>query len=235
MNSKKRMTLGALTFSLVLLTSLAPSSVQAQRSRYVDDTPLRERAATTNPHLVSAQFGAGFLTLLHNKTVQVNLRINDETETYAASLSGTPAYSFGYDYRINRTISLGGMLAFQGNRFEDFRASDGKTLEGVSLRARRTLVAGRVLFHYGNSPHLEMYSGLRLGVTVWGLRPKGLNTNQFIDFDLPLNVGTLRGALPFAQFVPFGLRAQLTPALSLGGELALGSPHFAAVQLGYRF
>ncbi len=218
---------------LVTCLALIPLAAAAQRQALERDGSLRVLAAEEQPHLVGVQLGVGFLTLVNNGEINGELAVNRDTTTFRANAHGSPSFGVTYDYRLSPLVSIGGGVHRQQNRFDNFRTANGELIEGASIRANRTMLSARALLHYGNQARFEMYSGARVGLTIWTFKVKNSGNDEFDAFDLP--VPSVGGVLPLVQVIPFGFRAELSPGLSLGGELALGSPHFAALQVGYRF
>ncbi|NJO69913.1 MAG: hypothetical protein HC830_12085 [Bacteroidetes bacterium] len=48
-------------------------------------------------------------------------------------------------------------------------------------KINRLNVAARALFHYGNSGKIDMYSGLRLGYTNWGVSTNSKDPDYVAD------------------------------------------------------
>ena len=222
-------------WALALITVAMPivGKSQSRTSIGVGAEPLTVRSATETHHLLSFQTGIGVLSLLNDDGVNASITIDSVRREFRSRANGSLAFTLAYDYRVTPLISLGGAIGRQENRLDDFRSASGELLEGASLHANRTLISGRVLFHYGRAANFEMYSGLRIGMTAWSFKLRGLTISQLEDFDIP--IPSVGGALPHAQLIPFGCRGEIVPGLSIGGEIALGSPHFVAAQIGYRF
>jgi hypothetical protein len=153
-------------------------------------------------------------------------------------LKATASYGINYDYGINKWFSIG--LATGYNRFQfkspniQIDLEDGTTYQGfIDASLSRTNIAIRPLFHYGNKGRIDMYSGFRIGANIWSANIKADRELLPEDFgDVPLkNAGATLGL----QFIPFGLRGYVTEHVGLGFELGLGGPHYAALQLDYRF
>ena len=218
----------------VALLTLASATALAQRPDQMrEPSELALRAATEQRQLVTAQKGIGWFGLLRGANTEATININGDSAQLQGRLTGTPAIGLAYDYRVTRVLSLGGVASYQTLRFHDFRDADQRVDRDAELRVNRALVGARVLFHYGRSERVEMYSGLRAGITVWGFSAMGFGEGRFEDIGGLARVTA--GATPQFTIIPFGLRAYLTPQLNLGAELGWGSPHIAAVQLGYRF
>jgi hypothetical protein len=154
-------------------------------------------------------------------------------------IRATGSYGLQYDYGVTKWFSIG--LSATTNNFElratqfEVDREDGTTYKGlVDLKARRNNITIRPLFHYGNSRRLDLYTGFRLGASIW--------TGEF-DYDrtqppiTPSDVNDrVRGTSAnfTGQFIPFGLRGYVTENIGLGFEVGIGAPSFAALQLNYR-
>ncbi|MCO6489750.1 MAG: outer membrane beta-barrel protein [Phaeodactylibacter sp.] len=139
--------------------------------------------------------------------------------------SAPPAVQFTYDYALTDRLSLGGGVSYQ--RFKLAYSDYGEMNETFDVRLSRFNLAVRGLFHYGNSEAVDMYSGLRVGLSNWSL---DVGTDD-PNFDPPKASGPA-----FApQLVLFGIRGYLAENLAIGGELAAGAPHVLSLGLNYRF
>ncbi len=221
----------AATAALLLL---GVANLLAQRPENMrEPSELTERAATERRQLLTAQTGIGWFGLVRGADATTTITIDGDAREYRTTITGTPAAGLAYDYRLSNVVSLGGVASYQSLRFHDFRNDERPIDRDAELRINRTLVGARVLFHYGRSETVEMYSGLRAGFTVWNVRLRDFGEGQIERIDDLARVTA--GVTPQLTLIPFGLRAYLTPALNLGAEVGIGSPHIAAVQLGYRF
>ncbi len=139
--------------------------------------------------------------------------------------STPPALQFTYDYALTKRFSLGGGIAYQ--RFKLAYSNYGEAMESFNLRLSRFNLGARALIHYGNSETLDMYSGLRVGLSNWSADGGTDDPN----FDPPKANG-----LFFApQLILFGMRGYVTENLGFGGEVSIGAPHLFALGVNYRF
>lgn len=139
--------------------------------------------------------------------------------------STPPAAQLTYDYALTGRFSLGGGVSYQS--FNLAYSNYGETNESFDVRLSRFNLAARGLFHYGNSETMDMYSGLRVGLSNWSLDVGTDNPN----FDPP----KARGPAFAPQLILFGIRGYLTENLGIGGELAVGAPHVVSLGVNYRF
>ncbi len=227
-------TLSPTRLTLVAAIALSSTFGFAQRDDEIrEPSALSLRAATEQPHLLSTQLGIGWFGLLRGSNVETTVTIDGDERNYMSRVTGTPATSLAYDYRLTARISLGAIASYQSLRFHDFRDANRSLDPNAELRINRTLIGSRVLFHYGPSERFELYSGLRAGLTVWGVSARNFGNDQIEDIQGLARVTA--GVTPQFTIIPFGFRGHLTPQLNLGAELGWGSPHIAAVQVGYRF
>ncbi len=151
-------------------------------------------------------------------------------------LKATASYGLTYDYGVNKWFSIG--LASSYNKMSlispniNITKDDGSKYAGpIDFKASRTTISLRPLFHYGNKGRIDMYSGLRLGVSIWNIDL--IADEGLVSGDLP-NALSKTGATANVQIIPFGLRGYITPNIGLGFEIGFGGPHYAALQLNYR-
>ena len=191
-------------------------------------------AMNGNPNSISLQYGAGIFALLRNESSTFTVRVNDiEQGEYSATFTGNPATSLNYDRQLGKLVSIGGTISRQQNSVTNIRNLADDTAISGRLNVNRTLIGARLLFHYGNSPKVDMYSGIRAGITHWNVKASG--EVRDLDFDsrrLGPSVGVIT---PQVSFLLFGVNFNIDQNFYAGGELCAGSPHIGAVQFGYRF
>lgn len=204
--------------------------------------------------VLSALFALGFLSAAQAQNEQYRHTISaaaglnafqiialadnfgDNQNAQNASITATGSYGLTYDYGFKNWFSLGGALSYNNLKASasqiDVLKDDGTTYSGpVDLTVARTNIALRPLFHYGNKGRIDMYSGLRVGVSIWSGSIEagpGLLPEDVIDSAR----GT--GAAVGLQLIPFGLRGYLNENLAIGFETGFGAPHYAAFQVSYR-
>lgn len=144
----------------------------------------------------------------------------DDVET-----NTTPAWQVSYDYAIHDHISIGGAAAWQRFHLQYSNYGEEQVDFGVSLS--RFNAGGRVLFHYGSNDRIDLYSGLKVGISHWSV-----DVGAEVEGYSPPKVS---GVVPAFQLIAFGLRGYVTSQLGLNAEIALGAPHLASVGLTYRF
>ena len=139
--------------------------------------------------------------------------------------STPPAVQLTYDYALTDRLSLGGGVSYQNFKLAYTGYGDAK--ESFDVRLSRFNLGIRALFHYGNSETMDMYSGLRIGLSNWSL---DVGTDD-PNFDPP----KANGPAFAPQLVLFGIRGYFTENLGIGGELAAGAPHLVSLGVYYRF
>ena len=152
-------------------------------------------------------------------------------------IKATGSYGLTYDYSVVNWFSIGLAAGFNTISLDapnvEIERDNGDIYNGaIEMRATRTNIAIRPLFHYGNKGRIDMYSGLRIGASIWTGKVVADSDLTPEDLDLPGFRGT--GAALGFQFIPFGLRGYVTENIGLGFELGVGPIHYAALQLNYR-
>jgi hypothetical protein len=195
-------------------------------------------------HVLSVTAGANIFKASANGVIDSVLSKNSDPSKL--SLKSTPTLQFSYDFGLGKVVSFG--LAGNFNQVavdaQDFKWTDsaGKpSVANYNVKINRMSVGVRMLFHYGNSGRLDMYSGLRFGISKWSNSVTSNNpkfnfedvvgTNEVANRDI---LGLLTGTLPQLQVIPFGLRGYITDNIGLGFETAIGSPYYASLSLNYR-
>jgi opacity protein-like surface antigen len=153
--------------------------------------------------------------------------------TGEVTTNSLPAIQLNYDYALTPRVSAGLAFSYQGFGFDvnDYQYLDqdfNLVTEDFSADLQRTNIALRVLFHYGNSEKLDMYSGVRVGMTNWVSKINSSDpNNDFFGADL--------SGWSFApQLIGFGMRYYVTDNIGLSLETALGAPHFLSIGANYR-
>jgi len=136
-----------------------------------------------------------------------------------------PALQLTYDHYVTKWFSMGGAASVQsmGYSYNYIDQVSGDETN-VSVDVNRINIALRPLFHYGNSGKIDMYSGLRLGYTLWNIKA------TVDDYD---DAGLANSFAP--QLILFGMRGYFTENIGANFELAVGSPHYFSLGLNYRF
>lgn len=137
--------------------------------------------------------------------------------------SSVPAIQFTYDRGLSSFFSLGAAASYQGMKidYSDITYGDYKTT------ISRLNVACRALFHYANSGKLDMYSGLRLGYTNWGVSTTSKDPDYVAD-------DVVKGGGFAPQVILFGIRGYFTDHIGLNFEVGVGAPHYTSIGLAYR-
>ncbi len=151
----------------------------------------------------------------------INLVVNLDT---IRGYSATPALQLSYDYMVTDFLSAGGAVSFQQFKFS---GTDG------TFALRRINFAARALFHYGKSDKLDMYSGVRLGMTNWAYKIDITSDDPTLQ---ALQGNGKFSGLGFApQLIAFGIRGYFTDNIGANIEFAVGAPYYMAGGINYRF
>ncbi|MFN4256207.1 MAG: hypothetical protein ACK4Q5_14495 [Saprospiraceae bacterium] len=166
---------------------------------------------------------------------------NDTVGFSSANGFGTPTFQIAYDRAITKWFSIGAAYGYNsfGAKFNDLTYKDGEEVEeigDVKLRIARNSFNIRPLFHYANNGKLDLYSGFRLGFSLWTARATTNLTDEQLDEAADyLDKARVAGVLPQFAITAFGLRAHFTENLGAGFELNIGSPYLCSVGVDYRF
>lgn len=205
-----------LIFAMVFLFAISPNnSLSAQHQDYKQNI----------------YAGAGF------SLVGFFFDIADVVGGSVVSATSLPAVQLTYDYAFTPKISGGLAFSYQGFgvNVTDYlyfdEATGNLTTESFSADLRSYNFAARVLYHYSKTEEIDMYSGLRLGIShlitdtesTTGAPEEFFGTNDV--------VGT--GFTP--QLVIFGLRYYVSDDIGFSFESTIGTPHFLSVGVNYRF
>lgn len=169
---------------------------------------------------------------------------SDTVSFTSLSTFGTPTFQLSYDYGFRKWFSLGlavgyNKFGFDAKNLDWESPSQGSYVRGdVNWKASRTSINIRPLFHYGNNPRLDMYSGLRIGFSLWNSKVTGEGTAKAKDefektFDGTFPTGSV--ILPQVAITAFGLRGYATENLGFGFEVNIGPPYFCSANVNYRF
>lgn len=150
----------------------------------------------------------------------------DDTDVKSYSY---PAIQLTYDYNIEKWFSVGLAASYQMMGIEYSNWGTGN--ENFKTDIKRLNVAFRPLFHYGNTGRIDMYSGLRIGLTNWTI---DVETDD-PDYDYEDDVTFSEGINFSPQLILYGIRGYVTDNIGLNMELAIGSPHYITLGFNYRF
>jgi hypothetical protein len=187
------------------------------------------KAQVDMPHSVSLNVGTSLIGDLIRTTLK-----NDANVDENVTAKVTPAFQLNYDYRITNVISLGLAFSYQsiGAEVSNHQYTDGNgnvQTETYKVAYRRTNIGFRPLFHYGNMERIDMYSGLRLGYTMWNFKEDSNDPNNDPGDDAKIRSR-------FApQLILFGMKGYFTEHIGANFEFAIGAPHYASGGLCYRF
>jgi hypothetical protein len=140
--------------------------------------------------------------------------------------SALPAIQLSYDRYVSDWFSVGVAGSFQYLSV-DYTNYDGYAGE---TSANRINVAFRPLFHYGEMGMIDLYSGLRIGLTNWDFS----TTINDPDYN-PEDAFAADGTNFAPQLILFGLRGYITDNFGLNSEVCVGAPHYFSMGLSYRF
>ncbi len=202
--------------SLFLIAIIALGSVTMSFAQENQDDKMPELEMSYNS-TVCANAGFSLVGALFNAVAN-----SSTTEDFSST--GLPAFQVTYDYQVAGFLSIGvaGSVQFMGYEYYETYANSQDDF--VKVDVTRTNIAFRPLFHYGNLDDFDLYSGLRIGYTMWDV---SANTED---------ASTEGFGSGFAlQAVAFGMRGYFTDNLGANIELAIGAPHYLSLGVSYRF
>lgn len=125
------------------------------------------------------------------------------------------SFNATYDYAFVNKFSIG-----LGATYTDF----GHSPEG---NLSRTNIGVRSLFHFGEKPNWDIYTGLRLGASIWS----GSGSYSY-HLGPVRDLFTIKGGstIPTAQ-VLVGARYMVLDWIGINSELALGAPYLFSIGL----
>ncbi len=170
------------------------------------------------------------------------------------STFSTPALQANFEYKITPKISLGAAYSYQSfsAEYTGWVYKEGIIFD-MGIKLKRANYAARVFYHYGNFKKADIYSGVRLGYTIWSLTANvhtpNINASEvvpgvnqylgYINFTLLPGVDYETPKVSFGIFAPqlvlFGYRYYFNDYIGLNAELTFGAPHFISAGLVVRF
>lgn len=174
---------------------------------------------------VVASLGLGYSLI--GAIFSVSDNSGDDTKSFA-----TPAIVFAADYGITENFSIGLAGGWQkmGLNYTDYSYidSDGDIVtEDFKYTLSRSNLGVRALFHYGGSDDFDMYSGAKVGYTIWNFK----NDSNDPDFITPTDKASGVGF----QLIAFGARGYFSESVGAFFELGLfGAPYFLAGGIAFR-
>lgn len=164
---------------------------------------------------VSADAGFSIVGTLINAVVNVDT---------LGGYSSVPVMQLSYDYMVTDFLSAGVAGSYQQYKFSD---------ETGKIVLKRMNFALRALFHYGKSDKIDMYSGVRLGMTNWGFNYDVPTDDPTLD--LLQGDNKLTGFHFSPQLIAFGIRGYFTDNIGANLEFAIGAPYYMMGGVNYRF
>jgi hypothetical protein len=234
-----------LSIFCLFFASFAAAQVQNSVSRNADYYRVSNDGVDFKSNL-SVSAGPNFYQLVNklDNLIKKNIPQTDSLKYGNFSTSGQPTLQIAYDYSFNEHFSLG--IAYSRNamffKFDSVKFTapiENSSFEGnISLRLARNTFTLRPMVHYGQSEKIDMYSGLRLGLTVWTTLVKGeiaASASEEIQKNFKGRFGRTITVWPNASATLFGIRYYPIPNLGIGAEINVGPPYPLAVSANFRF
>lgn len=180
--------------------------------------------------------GAGYsLTGALLKTAFDAAELSNDVSTYV-----TPAIGLTYDHGLTNWFSIGVAGTTQPMKFEydgdftydsdDDGFADSTVTGNWNFKANRFNVALKLLFHYANSGKVDLYSGIRPGMTGWST-----TFSSDVEGVEAEDLGTsFSGSRMSFGVIPFGMRGYFNDNIGLNFELNFGSPYLVTGGIAYR-
>ncbi|MFK7951084.1 MAG: outer membrane beta-barrel protein [Saprospiraceae bacterium] len=158
--------------------------------------------------------------------------VNNDTLNISSLRNSRVALQATYDYALSKRFSLG--LAYSNQVFSEVNSayssnfSDSISVPNQDYNAaiNRNNIAIRLLWHYVQNEHFDIYAGLRYGLTI---------TTSKYDFT-PQNTTSKNTETDFTSIqLALGWRYYINDNIGLSVEAALGKPHFLSIGANYRF
>lgn len=190
-----------INFFVVVFTFLTCHTASAQKE--------------SNQLVITTGMGYSISQSLIKKVLSTDLSESEE-------LKSIPLLNLMVDYGISDQFSLG--VAYTFNQFAWEESDVNESLTSISFT--RHNIAGRGLFHFGRNDDLDLYTGLRMGTTIWDISSEGNDYDDNSDFSVLSGLS--------AQGL-FGVRAYFSDVIGVNFEAGLGTgPYFCAGGLSFR-
>lgn len=181
--------------------------------------------AQSEDYKSNISLGAGATLMGVYKTAVEGIFLLDPSDN--VTVSSVPNIEIGYDYGLTKWFSIGILGAYQNFSIKE-NVTGGENKYTIS----RMVVTTSLLFHYANAGKMDLYSGLRVGLQNWGFKATldDATSNSTTGLE---NLSVFAGGASF-QATLFGIRGYISDNIGIGGEIAIGAPHFASFSINYR-
>lgn len=184
----------------------------------------------------NAYLGLGFsgkgLQYADDVTIDNGSHLLSDTLLIHSIRSSRVAIQANYDYALTNRFSIG--LAYSNQGFSENNSA--YSMMGVDsipvpqqdydAAIQRNNLAVRLLWHYVQNEHWDIYAGLRYGVTF--------TTSKYVFPTANTDFKETETDFTSIQFA-LGWRYYINDQVGLSVEAALGKPHFLSVGANYRF
>lgn len=147
------------------------------------------------------------------------------------TVKAIPIINVMADYGITENFSLGVAYSFNKFSWSDSNIDTSGLITSVEASAARHNIGVRPLFHFGNNEKVDLYTGARLGTSIWKVSG-GVSDSQGnsagASTSIPLGVMTVQAL--------FGVRAYFTEVIGANFEIGIGNaPYFVAGGVSFKF
>jgi hypothetical protein len=148
----------------------------------------------------------------------------------------TPAYTGYFDYQFKRHFSMGisGGVQSIRQKVEDFTYTvDGQsqTAQSFYYRLQRTNVGMTFRAHYGDNDKVDVYSGLKIGLSIFSISFDVNDETLLAELD---NRASFATTTPSFQLILCGMRYYPIQPLGIHFELGIGAPAIVSAGLSLR-
>ena len=167
--------------------------------------------------------------------IPVSLKLFASLDNTIVSNS-TPSFAVTYDYSFTNRISAGVALSQERAGLEYSNHVFLQDVDDVpySFKANmiRTNGSIRGLFHYKNTERIDLFSGLRLGLTNYRFDLEAKTAIKWFSFEKEFKHA--QGYFVSYQLVVFGVRGYFTKNIGANVALSVGAPYFISGGLSFR-
>ena len=150
--------------------------------------------------------------------------------------TNVPAIQLSADYRMLDRLSVGGAFSFATTRVKyadpNLLPVLDDELSDFDISMNRINAAIRVLAYYTETDMVDLYSGLRMGVNIWGVNASSNDPDLDAGID-PLG-GSFQGSFFGFQAILLGGTFYPVDPIGINFEFCIGQPYFASLVIKYR-
>jgi hypothetical protein len=136
------------------------------------------------------------------------------------------------DYGVtkNFSIGIGGGMQTIKQKYTDYSYvnDQGNTVvESFEYKATRTNIGLRLGVHGGPNPKVDLYCGLKVGLSFWNISANTSNNSLLLQFN--------KASALAVQFIPIGVRVYPAKNFGFFVETGIGAPTYLSGGIALRF